>query len=54
MKGEFGKLTGGKFEDELKIMQFTFFFFQQIPERNHLGVTWGYVMVNDDHNCDVL
>lgn len=26
MKGEFGKLTGGKFEDELKIMQFTFFF----------------------------
>ena len=29
MKGEFGKLTGGKFEDELKIMQFTFFFFNK-------------------------
>ena len=27
----FGKLIGGKFEDELKIMQFTFFFSLQVP-----------------------
>lgn len=27
IKEEFGNLTVGKVEDELKIMQFTFFFF---------------------------
>ena len=50
----FGKLIGGKFEDELKIMQFTFFFFFTSTIKKSLGVTLGYVMVNEGHDCDVL